>query len=178
MRARATLRHAGTVLLLASAAPATAGDPSPIAPPLADPEQPGPFPVGVTTITFRDVTRVDPEKGPRALKTEIWYPATDDSRALPRNRLSDFLDRGTNPQLNALATLALGASPAELDKRFRNTAARDARVRDGVFPLLLFSHGNGALRTQSVFWCEHMASHGYVVAAPDHTGNATATTVG
>ena len=157
-----------------------ASDPVPVSASLPDPEAEGPFPVGVTTCTFYDPARVDPRTSPapRGLKTEIWYPADDDSRALPRNRFSDFLDRGTNPSLNALATLALGAAPAEIDKRFRDTAARDARCRDGVFPLLLFSHGNGAVRTQSVFWCEHMASHGYVVVAPDHTGNATATTLG
>ena len=38
-------------------------------------------------------------------------------------------------------------------------------------PVALFSHGNGGLRYQSVFLTEHLASHGYLVAAPDHVGN-------
>ena len=46
---------------------------------------------------------------------------------------------------------------------------------DGLFPLLLFSHGNTGLRMQNAFWCEHMASHGYIVMSPDHTGNAALT---
>src|SRR5207245_2889902 len=115
-----------------------------------------PFPVGVTTIVFYDHSRVDPHtmKAPRALKTEIWYPATDGSRTLPRNKFSDFLDRGSSPLLAALASAAFGAPVADLDARFKDDAVRDARGRDGLFPLLLFSHGNGSLRTQSVFWCE------------------------
>lgn len=157
-----------------------AGDAVTASEPLLDPERPGPYPVGVTTDTFYDVARVDPytDRAPRALKTEIWYPATPETRSLPRNRFSDFLDRGTNAALNELAAFAMGSDPAEVDRRFRNDAVRDARSEDGFFPLLVFSHGNGSFRAQSVFWCEHMASHGYVVAAPDHTYNAAATTIG
>ncbi len=179
----AWVRRLGVGVVIACASALVAGEPPPVSPPvpapLADAELPGPFPVGVTTYTFYDHSRLDTKtQEPRGIKTEIWYPATDDSRGLPRNRLSDFLDRGTNPQLAALASLALGVPVSELDERFHDVAARDARVRDGRFPLILFSHGSGAVRTQSVFWCEHMASHGYVVAAPDHAGSALATTVG
>lgn len=38
-------------------------------------------------------------------------------------------------------------------------------------PLVMFSHGNGGMRYQSWFFTEHLASHGYLVAAPDHVGN-------
>jgi len=38
-------------------------------------------------------------------------------------------------------------------------------------PVLLFSHGYGGIRWQSGFLVEHLASHGYVVVAPDHTSN-------
>lgn len=38
-------------------------------------------------------------------------------------------------------------------------------------PVLLFSHGNGGMRWQSYFLGEHLASHGWLVVAPDHTGN-------
>src|SRR3989442_1741655 len=41
----------------------------------------------------------------------------------------------------------------------------------GPFPLVLFSHGNGGIRFQSIFLCAHLASHGYVVASPDHRGD-------
>lgn len=38
-------------------------------------------------------------------------------------------------------------------------------------PLLAFSHGSGGIRWQSPFLTEGLASHGYVVVAPDHPGN-------
>jgi predicted dienelactone hydrolase len=38
-------------------------------------------------------------------------------------------------------------------------------------PVLVFSHGNGGVRFQSIFLAEHLASHGFVVVAPDHVGN-------
>jgi predicted dienelactone hydrolase len=38
-------------------------------------------------------------------------------------------------------------------------------------PLLAFSHGSGGVRYQSAFLTEHLASHGWVVVAPDHRGN-------
>lgn len=38
-------------------------------------------------------------------------------------------------------------------------------------PVLLFSHGYGGIRWQSGFLVEHLASHGYIVVAPDHTNN-------
>lgn len=40
-----------------------------------------------------------------------------------------------------------------------------------VHPMLAFSHGYGGIRYQSPFFTEFLASHGYVVVAPDHVGN-------
>ena len=39
------------------------------------------------------------------------------------------------------------------------------------WPIALFSHTSAGHRRQSSFLCRHLASHGYVVAAVDHTGN-------
>ena len=39
----------------------------------------------------------------------------------------------------------------------------------GRYPLIVFSHSSGGRRTQSTFLCTHLASHGYVVAAMDHS---------
>lgn len=145
---------------------------------LPDPVKPGPFPVGVTTMVIVDHSRLDEAThGPRTMLLEIWYPATDESRDLPPNRLSDYLLRGAHPGLNMAVRMAFKADPTALDATFTSHAVRDARMRDGKFPLIVFSHGNGGVRHQSSFWCDHMASHGYIVAAPDHTGNSTVTVV-
>ena len=145
--------------------------------PVADPAKPGPYPVGVTAVLLVDHSRTDNALagGPRSLMTEIWYPATDDTRGLPKNRLLDFFNRNSDPGFTVVLQMAFGVDIIQADKDFRNDAVRDARVRDGRFPLVLFSHGNGGLRMQNAFWCEHMASHGYIVMAPDHTGNCAVT---
>ena len=38
-------------------------------------------------------------------------------------------------------------------------------------PVVVFSHGNQGMRWQSFFLAEHLASHGWIVVAPDHVGN-------
>ena len=38
-------------------------------------------------------------------------------------------------------------------------------------PVLVFSHGSGGIRWQSLYLTEHLASRGWVVVAVDHTGN-------
>ncbi len=52
-------------------------------------------------------------------------------------------------------------------------ARRDAPIdtRGGPHPLAAFSHGFAAIRFQSAFLMEHMASHGWVIVSPDHNLN-------
>jgi len=51
-------------------------------------------------------------------------------------------------------------------------AVRDAAVRDAgaPYPVVVFSHGFGAFRTQSTDLTVHLASRGYIVVAADHPG--------
>lgn len=43
--------------------------------------------------------------------------------------------------------------------------------RGAPYPVLAFSHGFAAIRYQSAFLTEWLASHGYVIVAPDHVDN-------
>jgi predicted dienelactone hydrolase len=115
-----------------------------------DPFQRGPFAVGVRTSEL-----VDPERG-RSLAIETWYPA-DAAHA------GADLARDTKDRYQLLPGLPHVAQDA----------VRDARPVAGRFPVVAFSHGFGGHRRQSTFLCTHFASHGYVVAAVDHTGNTT-----
>lgn len=143
-----------------------------------DPLAAGPFPVGVTSTVFIDKSRTDNfTKEPRTLVTEIWYPATDDARQKPKNKYSDFIPAEARTQIDALMKLGFKTSLDELDKNFLNDSVRDADVRKGRFPLIVFSHGNGGTRTQNTFWCDYLASHGYIVVSADHTANARATII-
>jgi len=145
---------------------------------LPDPMSAGPFPVGVTTTVFVDKSRTDNfTKQPRTLVTEIWYPATDEARRLPKNKYSDFMPGGITPEIDDLIRKSYKMSAAEIDKIYWNEAHRNAPVRKGRFPLVVFSHGNGGSRNQNTFWCDYLASHGYVIVSPDHTGNARFTII-
>ncbi|MGZ3532833.1 MAG: alpha/beta hydrolase [Vulcanimicrobiaceae bacterium] len=51
----------------------------------------------------------------------------------------------------------------------RQLAVRDAAARPGTYPLIVFSHHSGGHRRTATFLCTHLSSHGYVVAALDHS---------
>ena len=63
-----------------------------------------------------------------------------------------------------------------MDREWHNVGVRDARVRGSGapakgYPLVVFSHGNSATRFGYTYLCEMLASWGYIVVSPDHTGN-------
>jgi dienelactone hydrolase len=113
-----------------------------------DPFARGPHPVGVRTTGLVDTER------DRPLPIEVWYPA-DAAHA------GDDLSNDTKDRYEMFPGLPESTQDA----------VRDARSTQGRFPLVIFSHGFGGHRRQSTFLCTHLASHGYVVAAMDHTGN-------
>ncbi len=108
------------------------------------PSATGPYAVGRTTF---DV--VDPSRDNRTLKVDVWYPSRPrDVVGLAKSKI-DLL-------------LAQTDSPLAYD---------NPRVAKGRMPLVVFSHGSGGIRYQSWFLMEHLASYGFIVAAPDHAGN-------
>ena len=123
----------------------------------------GPFPVGVKTIEILDTGRRKPDGTPRKLVTEIWYPATQATKGKPGSAYDIKLIFTAEQQvkLNAANVPALPTS-----------AVRDAppAVSHGPFPLVIFSHGQAAVRWQSTYLTVFLASHGYIVASPDHEG--------
>ena len=142
----------------------------------ADPLKWGPYKVGVRTEVFVDESRdCAITHAPRTLVTEIWYPATDAADEQPVNTFADFWGRPDGVAAGHLAMMAFGGSFQKINENFKNVARRKAPPKERQFPLLVFSHGNGGLRHQNTFQAEYLASHGYIVAAPDHTGNATVT---
>jgi predicted dienelactone hydrolase len=139
----------GIALLASPSAPSGASGARPPGPSLdgfpghpAPPDGPGPYAVGLSTVRM-----VDPARADRTLTVDIWYPADPRSDA-PTAQLDLLLTRLDLPGVLA-----------------------DPQAARGAFPLVVFSHGNGGVRFQSWFLMEALASHGFVVAAPDHAGN-------
>ncbi len=97
---------------------------------------------------YLSTTYVPPESS-TAYPISIWYPATVTPNA-------------------ALAHYSLaGNAQASISAR----AYSNVPVAPGTFPIILFSHGSPSTRIQSWFLLEALASHGYVVAAIEHTDN-------
>ncbi|KAA0236101.1 MAG: hypothetical protein JJLCMIEE_00770 [Acidimicrobiales bacterium] len=120
----------------------TAAESSPAAPQVSAPDELGPYAIGRRSIPLTDESRG------RTLLVDILYP----------------VEPGTTGELSRYVLFGdLGADSEH--------ALADVAVADGEFPLVLFSHGNTGVRFQSIFYTEALASHGFVVVAPDHTGN-------
>jgi len=111
---------------------------------------PGSYPVGVRTLELLDTSRMNVQgTGPRPVTVEIWYPSTPAAVA------------GVDRYVVNLFGFDVARTPSY----------RDVARSDGAFPVVLFSHGNAGIRFQSIFLATHLASHGYIVASPDHHGN-------
>ncbi len=136
------------------------------------PEGWGPHPVGVRTLTVEDPLRPD-----RLLTTEVWYPADESARGLHGESyglgLEDLAAMAGEDYSLYVALLALVFGDEDLLTLVETNAVRDAALAetDPTRGLVLFSHGYRGVRYQSTFLTTYLASHGYVVAAPDHVGN-------
>lgn len=105
-------------------------------------EEPGDFAVGVRS------AEVTGSRG-RVLPVQIWYPVDPDD------------DGGAKPATYPFPGLEVPSA----------MGLADAPIASGPFPLVVYSHGDGGLRYVSAFLTEHLASHGFIVVAPGHTGN-------
>ncbi len=136
-----------------------------------DPMKEGPFPVGVKTVDFFDDTRPKSIGGPpRFLRTEIWYPAVQSAK--DGTFVSyDVRVEGVDPNID-LGDKAQDLANTDIGL-FKSKAVRDSLmdVRYAPYPVIFFSHGSYSARFQYNFITNHLASHGYIVVAADHSGN-------
>lgn len=105
--------------------------------------------VGVTRIEVADPS------GWRRLDVEVWYPAAE---------------RSTEPAVvYEVETMGMTAARIQsVANAHRDVAPLHA---EGPRPLVVFSHGRGSTRFANASLSEVLASHGYIVAAPDHPGH-------
>jgi dienelactone hydrolase len=111
-----------------------------------DPFARGRFPVGVRTIQAFDKVR------DRLFPCEIWYPAA-----------AQHAGEDIAPETQDFFTV-----PPD-DTLRGQMAVRDAAAHSATYPLIIYSHPSGGNRRSATFLCTHLTSHGYVVAALDHS---------
>ncbi len=133
-------------------------------PPVAMPElaAPGPYHVGVRTVTATNPNQLDIptnnqiipplKRTDRALTLEVWYPA----EVTPHDQQATYENETRGKRAFSI----------------QGTAFRNANPKQGsAYALVVVSHGFPGYRTYMYYFGEHLASHGYVVAAIDHTGS-------
>ncbi len=149
MQRRRVIGGAARLFASSSLALASTGCLALLGPEVPEPAVIGSHPVGVTTIDVNDPVR------DRWLTTEAWYPAAAPS--------------ATEPVVYEIHALEMTVA------RLRSAAHAHRDVepwRDGgPLPIVLMSHGRGSTRFANVTLAEVLASHGYLVAAPDHAGH-------
>lgn len=104
----------------------------------------GPYQVGRSTISL-----VDSSRDGRTLPVDIWYPVDPAATAEP-----------------SVYTFATG-----IEYTSEHALADPDISGEGPFPVVVYSHGHNGLRYVSAFLTERLASHGFIVVAPDHVGN-------
>ncbi|MBJ9977648.1 alpha/beta fold hydrolase [Pseudomonas sp. S75] len=170
---RAWAAWACLCLCLPAGADVLYGDARPDAPELA---ARGEAAVGVRTLDLVHADQLDvlaisarqpAPRYDRALRVEIWYPAR---LAAGQKPLTTYTD-------------VLGAGPGDSHRpntpfTFQGRAVRDAGPADGRYPLVILSHGYPGSRLQMSYLAEHLASHGYIVAALDHRESTRADKAG
>ncbi len=98
----------------------------------------GPYTVGVRDYVIEDADR--------PLDISVWYPAINPD-GVPEETVYDAI------YLDVPGRAIRDAAPA---------------AESGPYPLVIFSHGAGGFRQQSVYFTEHLASYGLVVIASEH----------
>ena len=111
-----------------------------------DPFVRGRFPVGVRTVQALDTVR------DRLFPCEIWYPAA-----------AQHAGQDVAPETQDFFTIPSSDTPRS------QMAVRNGAAEPGLYPLIIFSHPSGGNRRTATFLCTHLSSHGYLVAALDHS---------
>ena len=144
------------------------------------PDETGPYAIGHTTVILTDTSRnidgsTPAEDAGRFLYLDIWYPTDQktDERILYdwNNPLYNENPGGlVYPGLPDLPPMTWDGSVST------NPIAQGAPLaRKGKFPLLVASHGNLVASAKNMpDTLEMLASHGYVIASIEHTGNSDA----
>ncbi len=149
--------------LLASAPACSSTEPEP-GPSGARFERSGEYAVGTTRFELTDAVRS------RTLQITAWYPAAPAAKAAAATGMpfEELLPAG--PDRDTYAGL-LAAAPSDCATRTAHAAPGAEGAASGPAPLLVFSHCHNCLGVSAASIAERLASHGFLVVAPDHAEN-------
>ena len=132
----------------------------------------GSFPVGTMILYWTDSSRVEKMSGKegshRELIAQLWYPARPTSNAVYAPYIPNI--DTILAHRRQLEAQNFNRVYLDLAKALRTHAILNAEISDAKqkYPVVIFSHGNGAIRSVYTNFMEELASHGYVVVSLDH----------
>ncbi|EGG37032.1 alpha/beta hydrolase family protein [Paenibacillus sp. HGF5] len=146
------------------------------------PKPSGEFRVGTDTFHFVDADReetfTEQTSDKRELIVQVWYPAAESDQGAEKATVFPKDKRLFHTYMQAYSEY-LGLPAAALDywkySRANAYGHADLRLSENPYPVVLLSHGMGVGRILHSSQAEHLASHGYIVFAIDHTYSTAAT---
>ena len=139
----------------------------------------GPYSVGVRDFTLVDHSRANPyvegSAEPRRLAVRVWYPAEQTAGIERRPYLTDLEAETTMRDLGEATPI--GAHFFQYLKYCDTNSYDNAPLLANAanLPAVLFSHGYRGYLGQNTVLMEHLASHGYLAFAVQHTHDSSAT---
>src|SRR5262249_49365982 len=133
----------------------------------------GPFPIGTMILNWTDTSRIEKmssrDGAHRELVAQSWYPARPPVGKAAYVPYIPNLD-SMLAHREQLEVLKFNRAYLELGKTLHTHAVLNAELSpvQQKYPVVIFSHGNGAIRSVYTNFLEELASHGYVVIALDH----------
>ncbi len=134
-------------------------EPTPLPTPAPTPAPPlvftefGDLPVGVRTLELGEETGEQP--------LSVWYPADSDAVA--------GMDTEIYDSAQAIPAAFRALIPDSMQSAVETNSYRDAPLAaGGPYPVVIYSHGYGGHRDVAIFLTSHLASHGFIVASPEH----------
>ncbi len=135
------------------------------------PKPTGQYTVGTSLFYWVDSSRTEwytsELNGFRKMMVQIWYPGVGNS-----DKAEPYMDR-MNERIPAFATnMGIPSFAIHNMTNIKSNSISNIASVSGLFPIVLFSHGLGGMRTQNSVQAEELASRGYIVIALDHMYDA------
>lgn len=141
------------------------------------PKPSGPYMIGTLIYHWMDANRPelfsdDPDDR-RELMMQLWYPARRGASTPQAHYVQDARSLAPLARLLHLPGFALCHLEYVATNAFYSAPVAYGEAR---YPVLIFSHGRCGFRQHNTWQIEELVSHGYVVAAIDHTYAASGVT--
>ncbi|MCX5922695.1 MAG: dienelactone hydrolase family protein [Candidatus Dependentiae bacterium] len=138
------------------------------------PEPTGFFNVGTTTYHWIDTKRkemhADNAEHPyRELMVQVWYPAQQST-----GKKADYMPPRVHNYIQDIvkkATATTWQGVGYITQNVATNSYKDVPIasENNTYPVIIFSHGFASINYVHTSFCEELASHGYIVIAPNHT---------